>query len=637
VIAHHVALALAALALAAAAVRLAALAAPRGLERALAAAAIGVAAAVVESLLLGLAGLGTEPLALVPAAIGTWLAAMALAPAPEVAPGAELVGWWRGCPQSWRLIAGAAAGAGVAWAAWQMRYPALGTDSLLYHLPEVVTWIQNGTPGSVEQVYALPGLPVGNYPLTNEVVLAWGMGIGRSFVPASLLAPLMMLLLVVAGWAGLRELRVPRSAAALGLAAVCLTPVLTHWQRNGAYTDLPTMAWLATTGALCAASLRRPALLAPALLAGALAVGTKTTAGPLAAAALIAAGWAIRASLRPLAGWLLAAAIAGGVAGGYWYLRNLVDHGSPFWPLVATPWGDPVPRTLSVYDVRFIEHPRLMVRELGDRYVDLFAGGIILLAGAVIAPFLARSRAVTAAAVATAVAVLIWTSSPLTGEIPNGGGVTTLRYLMPTLAAAVLTLGLAARRPGASRAFASAALAAGAVAAAITTVSLGTPRVPSLSTPLLGALAGAAVALALSRLPQMRPPPRRALALAPALLAVLAGLALAAAAPGYVERHARVAGIDTVRWFAARDRERGGEGPIALAPGLYAPFAGARLQHRLDAIPAGEGCAAVVRRSERGLVLINKAAIAVPGFERILDCFAGRRPAFDGIYNAYGG
>ena len=58
----------------------------------------------------------------------------------------------------------------------------LGVDALVYHLTEIVTWARTGHPGQV--VTVTQEFPVGYYPVTNEVLLAWGTGIARSFAPA---------------------------------------------------------------------------------------------------------------------------------------------------------------------------------------------------------------------------------------------------------------------------------------------------------------------------------------------------------------------------------------------------------------------------------------------------------------------
>src|SRR3954470_15798194 len=221
---HHALLGVSVAALGAAGLRAASPLAPGGLARGLVAATFASAAAVAEALLLGLFALGGSTAALVVAAVATWVVARLLLPEPRVRVAEELSAWWGERSGAERVVLGAVVGAGAAWAAWQLRYPALGFDTVVYHLPEIVLWLQHGTPGSIQEL--IPDQPVGNYPLTAEVMVAWGMGISRSFVPLILLPWAWIALTAAAGWAGLRALRVPPLATALAVAAVCTNPWL---------------------------------------------------------------------------------------------------------------------------------------------------------------------------------------------------------------------------------------------------------------------------------------------------------------------------------------------------------------------------------------------------------------------------
>src|SRR3954451_237783 len=178
------------------------------------------------------------------------------------------------------------------------------------------------------------------------------MGIARSFVPLILWAWGTLPLMATAAWGGLRALEVPRLAAVLAAGALCTNPWLLGWQSKGRVTDPPALAWLVVCAGLVAMSGRNRALLVPAVVAAGLAMGGKTTVLPnlvLVLAIGLWAGWRARGTrnegpVRPL---LIAALVATGV-GAFWYLRNLVEHGSPFWPLIATPWGDPRPPAVEI-------------------------------------------------------------------------------------------------------------------------------------------------------------------------------------------------------------------------------------------------------------------------------------------------
>ncbi len=644
VAAHQVLLALTTLALAATAIRLASRLVPSGLERLVAAIVLGATAAGLEALLLGIARLGTSPVALALTTLALWLASLRL-PRPETPLAEELAAWWRATPLAARVALGAAAGAWLAWTAWLLRYPALGIDSVAYHLPEVVGWIHDGSPGAVEPI--VPGLPVGNYPLTNEVLIAWGSGISRSYVVAGIWAPLMTLVLAVAGWAGLRRFAVPTPAAGLAVAAICASPVLTHYQMNGASTDLPALAWLVSAWAMLAASREHPLLLAPVVLAAGLAGGTKTTVLPLALAAVAAGLWIHRARLRRLARPLGLAAAAALAVGGYWYLRNLVDHGSPFWPFVDTPWSDAPPggKLNTGLDASFLDRPRLTLDRVGDDWLDLFAGGLLMVAGALAAPLLARSRAVLVAAGVTAASLLLWMSAPFTGFSVRGfevATISTIRYLLPAAAAAAFTLGLASAARGPARLYGIGVLAAAAVLGVLQTRDLGFPSVPGAATPLAGAAIGAVLVLAADRLalraPALSPGVRAA---ATVVLAAAAGALLATAASGFVRRHsttAKLFGTDVVRWFVDQPAFSGDGRVVAGAPVTWGPLAGDRLQHRFAWVPTAEPCPRVRARLRQGWVLVLRSPANNATPSRSARCLARERPRFAGVgFTVYGG
>ena len=639
--AHQILLALAVAALAGAALRLASTTGARGLVRVVAAAPIGATIAVLETLALGLPGLGGSPVALSLAAGATWLAARTWLPAPDPRPRDELAAWWGKAPPLLRYSLVAVLGAWLAWAVWLVRYPILGADSMIYHLPEIMQWVHNGHPGKVSSLF--PGYPVGAYPISNEVLLEWATGISRSFVPAMLAAPTMLLLVGAAGWVGLRSLVVERWPAALAVATLCLTPGLTHWQKNGAHTDLPAIAWLVTAAALCAASRRRPSLLAPMIVAAGLAVGTKTTTLPLTALLLVIAGVIHRERLRPMARPLALATAAALVAGGTWYFRNLILHGSPLWPFVATPWGDAVPKVIApsghvvpqVY-TSFLDTPGTTTRFIVNKSADPFAGGLLMTACALVAPFIARRREVTAAAVTTLASLLIWMNAPFTG-VPEGkvatpGGLTTMRYLLPTFTVAALTLALATRERR-TRAYGMVALVASLGLTLLQLFDLGYPSVPGPSTPLAGAALAVLGAAALAFVLRGRAPSVRAIGLATLPALVVAGLALSVAASGFVERY-NTANVPESRrlysatpamfdWFLGRSDFAEGHKTIAFTVVMNAALAGDHLQHRIDLVSALEGCDRVRRLARTGWVIVNHAWPTRP-------CLTHLRPIWSG-------
>jgi hypothetical protein len=610
VLAHQLLLTLSVAALGAAALRVAAMASPTGLDRLVAAAALAAAAAVVQAVVLGLFGAGNEPVALGAKAGATWLAALRLAPAPAVSLTQDAERWWTGLGPGRRTALLAVAGALAAVAAWLARNPVMGVDGVIYHLPEIASWVNGGSPGAVDTV--VYGFPVGNYPLTNEVLLAWGAGLSRSYAGLALYMPAMLALLGASGWLGLRALRVPLLPRGLAVAALCAAP-LTVLQLHGPLTDLPALAWLCCAAALVARASDRPALLAPALVAAGLAVGTKTTVLPLTAILVVVAVVAHRRSLSRLAVPLGAALALAVAAGGVWYLRNLIDHGSPLWPFVSGPFGDPLPPLLRDVQHSLLDRPRATLDGRLGQYARTLAGGLPLLAGALLAPAACRTRAVLASAAVTLVALLMWANAPVTGITDPGVldlSLYALRYSLPVLAAAALTVALAARDGGATTRRAAVGVLAASIAWSVIRDAQRTVLLPSALTVLAGAAAGAVIGLALARLraPRISVPSPAFLTAgaAVAVAALLAGLA-----GGVVDRHARVAGSQSVAgWFVGLPSFDRGHEPIASAPTMDGMLAGPRLSHPLTLVPQREPCATVRARARRGWVVLLDDATA---------------------------
>jgi hypothetical protein len=378
-----------------------------------------------------------------------------------------------------------------------------------------------------------------------------------------------------------------------------------------------------------------------ALAALGLAVGTKTTALPLAAVVVCAGAWLHRRRLRPLARPLALAAVAAVGAGGVWYIRNLVLHGSPLWPFVATPWGDDVPFLVARANDSFLDAPRATLDAVGDDYLRLFGGGFVLLAGALMAPLLARSRAVAAAAAVTAGSVLIWLNAPFTGSATGTLAeitLSTLRYLLPALAAAVLTLGLAARTSREGFLLGAGALALGTAVGAWQTFDLGYPSVPSPAVPLAGLALGAALAMPLGSA-AVRERIRARPALAATAAACATALAAAAAAGGLVERQARTGAFasDVTGWLSAQPAFDDGDRTVGLAPVALGTLAGDRLQNRLHLIAPGEPCAGVRALLADGWVVLPRLSLALFGLPGPRRCLARVPARHEGpLFRVYG-
>jgi len=630
---HHAALVVACLALGAAGLRCAAACGADGLLRLVAAAPFAVAFAVAQALVLGRVELASSPVVLVAAALLTWLAARAILPAPAAPLGDAWRTWWPAQPRAARFAVGAAGGAWFAWTSWQLRFPHLDVDGLIYHLPLVASWMPDGNTGAATPL--IEGLPVGNYPLTNEVALAWATGITDSLVTMSVWSPVLWALTALAGFVGLRALAVDRLVAGAAVAAL-LTMPLVAVQLGGPLTDLPALAWAVVCAALCAASIGRPTLLGPAIVAAGLAVGTKTTPAPLLLLALGAAAWHGRAALKPLLARVLLPCIALGAAVGLvWMTRNLVDHGSPLWPFVEGPGSDPLPPALRGFDDAFLDDPSGMLSGREDLYLETVSGGAWLLAGAVVVPLLRRSRRALAFLAATLVGVFFWMNAPYTGIRSDELAVGATRYLLPALACATVAIAVATSGAGTWVRRAGTGVLMLAVAVSVLRMAeLGFPYTPSVGTIVFGGLLGAGVVW-ISPWTTRVDARLRLTRLAPVATAAFVTVILAGQAEGYLLRHAGLQLFDRpVLGSILRDPTFTiGEGrEVAMAPAVLGSLVGERLQHRVLLIPAGEPCATTRARRRRGWV-VAQIQPATPRGQALADCMEGLPELFrDGRY-----
>jgi hypothetical protein len=612
-------------ALAAASWRVAALGMPTGLLRVLAAISVGATVAVSSALVLGLIGLGASPPALALAAIAAWATAQRWVTVAAPKSGEQLRAWWSGLTPAGRIARAALAGAFLGYLVWLLRHPAIGFDALADHLALPVAWVHNGRPGSVVAVN--DGLPFAYFPNVHEVLVTWLTGLARTLVPQTLLTPGALVLLGVSVRAGLARMEVPPLLSWLAVGVVTTIPLVVV-QIGGPNTDLPGMAWLACTAALAAGASRQPRLLAFAVLAAGLAVGTKTTTVPLTVLSLALAAWSVRDALRREVVLLLSAFCLAVLTGGFWYLRALFEHGSPLWPLSSTSWGDPVPPGLRAIEPSFLAHIRATLHGRLGGYGRALAGGLVVVAGAVLAPLWVRRRSAVWGALVAVVAVLIWATSPYTGNWTSTQlALGATRYLLPSLLAATVAVALAGRFAG------TPALAVLGLAFAINldrSLRLGYPATPALAPVALGAALAAGLTVAAPRL-------GRAVRMRGAAAAALAALGLVGAlgallvpVHGYLEAHAGTGEFDSalVRWFNGREQFRSGHQPIVVGPVDVAMLAGVRLAHPLYPLGSLGGCAGAIQTIRRGWVVLEQdpsAPTAIAAWQR---CLAGHPPVF---------
>ena len=203
-------------------------------------------------------------------------------------------------------------------------------DTLWYHLPVAARFVQEGW---ITHVHFLDnGSVTAFYPASSELL----HGLGMMLVGSDALSPIINLgwlaLALLAAWClgrpfGVAPLTLIAAAVVLG------TPELVSDEPAGAYNDVVVIALVVATLALLANTARTeargmsPPTVGVAALAAGLAVGVKYTAiVPILALTVCLIAVTPRGHRLRVGGlWLLVVSLAGGL----WYVRNLVVVGNP--------------------------------------------------------------------------------------------------------------------------------------------------------------------------------------------------------------------------------------------------------------------------------------------------------------------
>ncbi|GAC1534204.1 MAG: hypothetical protein NVS3B12_14620 [Acidimicrobiales bacterium] len=242
-------------------------------------------------------------------------------------------------PRSWDRWATvgallAACGVGAQWLAWTAQASGRGMtayDTLFYHGPVAARFAQTSSIASLHDI--VPGEAVTFHPMTTELWHAIGIVAFHADI-ASLVGNLAAL-----GVAFLAAWCVAGRAGLCGMAFVCTVPYQAITQPGSSFNDIPALAAFCAAVALSSQVRRDPRFAALSGLAAGLAAGIKLSfLGPaalmwVALVVLTPRGRRTRTALTVLALEL--------VAGGAWYLRNLLIVGNP---LPALHFGLPAPR-----------------------------------------------------------------------------------------------------------------------------------------------------------------------------------------------------------------------------------------------------------------------------------------------------
>ena len=214
-----------------------------------------------------------------------------------------------------------------------------GFDSLWYHLPWAASFAQTGSIAGLrftDVEYLTPF-----YPATAEML----HGLGIVLLGRDTLSPGINL-----AWLGLTLLAAycigrPRevgAATTIGAALAMGTTMMDYSQAGSAANDVVAVFFLLAAVALLATESERPAARVLAAIAAGLAVGTKLTLlAPVFALTVGVVVIAPRGRRLATTGLWLGPLI---VAGGFWYLRNLIAVGNPLpWTSFAGILPTPAP------------------------------------------------------------------------------------------------------------------------------------------------------------------------------------------------------------------------------------------------------------------------------------------------------
>jgi hypothetical protein len=381
---------------------------------------------------------------------------------------------WR-APTALIGIGLAAAGVGVVAAEWTA--PTLQSydvgirtfDSVWYHLPWAAWFAQTHRVTSLHYTDVEYLTPF--YPATAEMF----HGLGIVLFGRDTLSPALNL-----GWLGLTLLAAfcvgrpyrAGSVAMLGGALALGTPMIVGSQAGSAANDIVGVFFLLAAIALApgASEDARRARLVLAAVAAGLAVGVKLTLLAPVAALTVGVVWLAPSGRRRADGGVWIGAVF--VAGGFWYVRNLIAVGNPLpWlslPGLAVP-AAPLQQHTGFSVIHYLTHTHIWTAFFGPGLkTGLGIWWPAVLVGIVLGPLLCllgpdrRRRMLGCVALASLVAYLI---TPETAAGPSGspvGFAFNLRYAAPALTVSMVVLPLAA--PFAStawrRALSSAVLAA---------------------------------------------------------------------------------------------------------------------------------------------------------------------------------
>ena len=217
-----------------------------------------------------------------------------------------------------------------------LRHGMTTVDTLWYHLPIAVRWVQTGRTSGIQYFDSDPVTAF--YPASSSLFHAVGFLFFRSDLMSTVVNLGWFALAIAAAWSAGRAFGVG-PAAALGTALLLGTPGLVATQPGGAYDDVVGIALLLTAIAFALHRRDEPRRVAQVVLIGlalGLCVGAKYTF--VAPAVMLSVGLVVTTQRGRRLRTALAVFLAACVTGSYWYVRNVVVVGNPL-PSLAVHLG----------------------------------------------------------------------------------------------------------------------------------------------------------------------------------------------------------------------------------------------------------------------------------------------------------
>lgn len=335
-------------------------------------------------------------------------------------------------------------------------------DSLWYHLPWAASFAQTGhvTPLRFTDIEYLTAF----YPASAELLHGLGIvALARDTVSPGLNLVWLGLVLLAAYCIG--RARGVGWVTLLGAALAMATPMMMFSQAGSAANDVVGVFFLLAAVALVIAADGNRAAFVLAAVAAGLAAGTKLSLLAPVLALTIGAIWVSPASGRRAgAGLWLGPAL---LAGGFWYLRNLIAVGNPLpWvnvPGLATP-APPLQQHTAFSVARYLTNSHVVSTTFVHGLADgLGAWWPATLAAAVIGPVLCldrrASRTVRMLGLVALASLVAYMVTPESAAGPNDqplGFAFNLRYSAPALTLSLALLPLAPALIGPRRSLATA-------------------------------------------------------------------------------------------------------------------------------------------------------------------------------------